>query len=712
MPELPPRRLPWMAASLAVSLPVCLMLVYLLPLPRESSASGIVSFATVTGHGTRGNLFVELLCLALIAGCGILAERAGPRLEPALRRLALRLNPAPLGWTLAAVLAFAFVVNASWESPARLLADTFHEGEYLGYARTFASSARPFRDALLIHGFGVDVLPSLLAHHFLPGSVIAATRTFRMAEIALSWVGFLWLVQEVVSVHRPRRGLWIVRAAGTAILCLLYARGFAIWAQPRCAVSFAQAAALFWALRRLREGKGAGAIAFAVAASLPLGLLYNYAETAAVALVAAVAAALAVSGGRGRPVLAAAAAGATLGVLLLLALVGLDGVHDIFGQLRFWAANGADIWALPLRENDPRGLEYFLVIVAAQGLVGLALWRDRGRGFLQRNGDLLLLVALSLGTMKTWVDRADWPLLKVGSVPAALLLFALILRGLTRAAAPGEALPRWPGAAWTALASAAFLLLGNRAEVFDAVWAVHRLGQLPQLARTPDRAVLQPPLRDGVLAVRADAAGSDCFYTLTSEAVWYHLLDLPSCSRFHEAAFARTPAAQAEVVEALRTRRPKIVLVSSDSFARCFDEVCPGNALADVYRFVLENYRPWRRVGASWFWQERGPLARTGTQGGAGTVQQLPGIAPGTVRLSGTAPGSIVYVSQGREGRLLEVGMVADGKFSIDAPVAFLKDEERAFALWTYDDAADALAPLERDGKPLIARIAAAATSR
>lgn len=698
-------RLPWMAASLAVSLPLCLGLTYLLPLPFERSASGIVSFATVSGHGALGNLLVEALCLAVVVLCALAAERLGPRAEPALRRLAASGNPAPYGFALALVLAFAFVVNASWESPARLLADTFHEGEYLGYARTFATSPRPFRDALLIHGFGVDVLPSLLAQRFLPGSFIAATRTFRMAEVALSWLGFLWLVQEVVSVHRGRRWLWAVRAGATVILCLLYARGFAIWAQPRCAVSFAQVAALLWAVRRLRAGKGAAAIAFAVAASLPLGLLYNYAETAAAALVALAALAVAQSSRGGRAALAAALSGSALGVALLAVLAGPPGVRDILSQIRFWSLHGAEIWALPLRENDLRGLEYFLIIATAQGLAALALWRDRGPGFLQRNGDLLLLCAMSAGTMKTWVDRADWPLLKVGSVPAALLVLALVLRGLVSAAPEGEALPRWPSAAWASLAAAAFLLLGNRADVFDPAWALRRVLQLPQLARTPDAEVLPAGLRDRLADLRAAAAGSDCFYTLTSEAVWYHLLDLPACSRFHEAAFARTPAAQAEVILALRTRRPKLLLVSSDSYARCFDGVCPGNALADVYGFVLERYRPGPRVGASWFWQERGPLRRSATLRARGTVERLPGEAPGTVRLTGTASGPFVYVSQGPAGRLLEAGMVADGKYSLDVPVAFLREEERTFALWTWDPAADVLLPLERDGKPLMAQI-------
>src|SRR3712207_8788263 len=55
------------------------------------------------------------------------------------------------------------------------------------------------------------------------------------------------------------------------------------------------------------------------------------------------------------------------------------------------------------------------------------------------------------------------------------------------------------------------------------------------LFRSPDYAAaaarVRPELR---------ARGADCFFTLTSEGVWYYLLELPSCSRFHHVVYART----------------------------------------------------------------------------------------------------------------------------------------------------------------------------
>ena len=111
---------------------------------------------------------------------------------------------------------------------------------------------------------------------------------------------------------------------------------------------------------------------------------------------------------------------------------------------------------------------------------------------------------------------------------------------------------------------------------------------------------------DYVLAVntlKAEIRSSSTFFTLTNEGIWYYLFAVPSCSRFHQVFYARDSAAQNEIIDSLKKKKPQVILFQNAFWSNRIDNVSVFNSNAPIVRFVLENYRPFLVIGEHWFWR-------------------------------------------------------------------------------------------------------------
>jgi hypothetical protein len=96
--------------------------------------------------------------------------------------------------------------------------------------------------------------------------------------------------------------------------------------------------------------------------------------------------------------------------------------------------------------------------------------------------------------------------------------------------------------------------------------------------------------------------GSGCVYTLTSEGLWYFVLQRPSCSAYHQVAYARPESAQDEVIADLAAKRPAVIVYSHTGGFESFDGLSAASTTAKVTRWVLANYRPHWLIGGAWVW--------------------------------------------------------------------------------------------------------------
>jgi len=100
-----------------------------------------------------------------------------------------------------------------------ILMDSFHEGEFLGFLPNFLQLKQPFINTVLIHGYGVDVLPSWLATNLASqNNGIALTRLFVNLENVITCLGYFWILWELINlanIHKHRLKIFLIS-------CLLF----------------------------------------------------------------------------------------------------------------------------------------------------------------------------------------------------------------------------------------------------------------------------------------------------------------------------------------------------------------------------------------------------------------------------------------------------------------------------------------------------------
>jgi hypothetical protein len=459
---------------------------------------------------------------------------------------------------------------------------------------------------VFIHGFGMDALPAIAARNFFEADrMVDAARIVRLTFVSFAWLG-VFAILLAFSVRREDGAsapLAFSSMAGGIVALGMQPFGtlhFAI--SPRPMIHLWQMAAIVWSL--LQPTKRTVTLGFLVAAGLaPLGFLYSYADAMSFAVELPVALAIVYLGSRHllwRAVMASLV-GVTVSVAAVVGAGSGAAFPAAFGDIFYWARYGHAIWGIELRGIRLSALLFQLTIYIGLGLAWLAFaWRRCGgtHAFAREQGALIFLLTAAVLGVRGQLGRPDGPHLMFAGLFASIVLVVV--------------LSQWWGAitAWRHGPNiAAGIVLALLISLpTNAIWK----SEAPFLARNIPRMLLEGPRLDsevvdpGYLEAAAAVApmldGSSCFYTLTSEGLWYHLLRKPSCSRWHQLIYARTSRARAEVIQDLARRRPSLILFGNGMWSNSLDGVSVTESHPDVVRFVEENYEPVITVGGSKFW--------------------------------------------------------------------------------------------------------------
>jgi hypothetical protein len=376
-----------------------------------------------------------------------------------------------------------------------------------------------------------------------------------------------------------------------------------------------------------------------------------------------------------------------------------------FDHVLYWAGNGQLIWGLPLRRNPALILiALFGPLIALHAAAGLRLWRARRargswRAVAIEESALVLALLLSLACARSWLDRADDLHLELAGWMTVPLLLVLIGPFLAR---PAASRPVRVAAASFVAALPVLGLAGL--PVANPALAASRILHIPSASSVPDAAVVGPSYAEAARVLAAELAPADCFWTLTSEGVWYGLLDRPSCTRFHQLVYARSREAQAEVVRDLERRRPPVLLFANTDWWNRVDGIPVAVTNRAIEAYVLSRYRPWRRVGEHWFWKRAQDELRDGAGGCLpGSLTSSVVTQPGVARISGTldAPARVVYVQAADRSLVAAQEVAGDGGgWTVEVPA----DAVPAASVKAYDSGRDALLPLCSPGGELVGR--------
>ncbi len=743
------RSLAGVADALLVFFPA-LALARKISLPQLASPADVVSATTRAGFEPLTNYAQFALCALAVWLAFFLGYRRGRPLLAWISNvgqttLRMPLGAGATGWSAAAALLVVYLVNVTGVTLDAPLTDLFHEGEYLGFIPALTGEDAVLASTFTAHGPGVDLLPGFVSSRFAaPEHGIVATRAVYAAlRTAAVIASFLVLLTFARLLSPGPRGQWL---ASSTVALFFFVVALQIGAWPGVptfhkTINARDAGFLLQVLGVLvfaqsatsaRRPLTALALAVAVGGSLPAGVFYAYDRGlyGAVFLLLA-STAFAICGGRLARIwfsgLLVGAALASAGLLAAFGPVGIDAVRE---QIAFWIAHGRAIWAyegvVVLPDSWPGLLLAGSFVALALGTVRAIRAIAAARSFregVRREIGVIILAAASISCWRMAIERGDPGHVAWGVTASWIMLSVFVARFALDALRSLPRFGRVPGASGALTYGASVIMVGISAVVgcnllfLDPLAAYDRLAHRYSGAwRTTDATILSAPQLRTLAAVRDDVHSSSCFYTLTNEGAWYYLLQKKSCTRFHQVTNARPLSAQREIVAALEAAPPAVLLFSSGGWSSTFvDGVSMFDANAQVMRYVLAHYVPWKLVAGNWFWKRSDrPLRFSDRSEGAhsGVPSEWPRAAD--LRVSGTygsartdSPPAALFVTDGEQDTPIWAGRpdaadLREDRWSVEIPTATLAPGDHRIRVWTFREQG---APLLQLGTDILLRL-------
>ena len=535
--------------------------------------------------------------------------------------------------------------------------DRFHEGEFLAPLNEMLRGGIPFRDIYLQHGlFENALLPWVGSQLFEP--TLMGVRLMREALVPLGYIALYLLSLQifrsrsftVVSSVLIASGIWVssrytfgllafacvvndvthrqkggqlqgetgfqnARFAWKLILAGFFT-SFAFWYSAEIGIYSLASIGLFFCLYRLHAGIPTGK---------RLLLLINY----------------------------------TCGVMIGLLPVGLyllwhgaldDAVQNTYIQCRYQLAT----WGLPFPSLSAllvtwrtEGWHAFLFDSHFQYYLPICVFLSVGAyltfrgvcGTLWQSAGMMKLLLLWIGGIvffRTALGRSDPGHLAYGSTFFWLLCMFTVERGLFRLmnaffskssdSAPLKlSMSRSCGslvrkASWILIPTVIFF--GYVAEVYQPLTLFRENGQR----------LIQHPFRQRVAEVALERAGrvdipdvqaqqmqkvvaylqdqtspDEKIFDFSSQGAYYFFANRPSVTRYHQVAYAATPAMQREVIEALEADSTRIVLFKTGGWFDAVDNIPAEKRHPIIAAYLQANYEPAVYIYRTQILQRKGP---------------------------------------------------------------------------------------------------------
>lgn len=601
-------------------------------IPLEQSDTEIISLASVMGISpyTEYLKFSILLLVPLIVAIialntnQVIVNRYWEVISSVVAKAFSFLGNKKVLTALTLVLVCLWAISKSYIFLDFTLNDSFHEGEYLGFLPNFLALEKPFLGSFMIHGFGLDVLTSLIASRFAnDANVIALTRFFRMTEGLITYLGCFWIIWELILFNKLNH---VSRRKVFLLLCLLFTVLDGVLFEIRAYVAagrdtlFILQLALiirFFRTINFKEKQGRFrklALLILIGITIPVSVLYVYDRAVYFFLIYLLGCALVLSFGRKITYtwLYGTGVGFTISAIAIVAVIGFDQVTEISTQMSYWARHAKYITFMPplplslLLSMNREAIDFwrcfsFTVLTLIFSIFYLILDYKKNCGpekFWNKHCLTIILLFASLMYLRISLDRS--PDADHGALVSILLLMYLGLKTCktqieTQATqvSLNPLLQRW------IIALLTVVILVH--PVLNPLLLPDKFLGLYRSLQTPDSVITRHDFLESYRALKPEIDQLPCFFTLSSEGFWYYLFKKQSCTKFSILAYAKSIGAQETIVREIDHTKPDIILffTGSDLIGR----TPTADAGSIVYQYFLNHYRPYTLVAGRWFWK-------------------------------------------------------------------------------------------------------------
>lgn len=713
-------------------------IVNIIHIPLEENSTGIVSLASsknTSPYTNYAKIFILLLIPSLVA---IATLNTHQNLINSYWRVITRVAQKVVNFLsntkIYAIIVFTLVclwsINKNYSALNWTLTDTFHEGEYLGFLPNFLTFEKPFLKSFMVHGFGLDVLTSLIANRFSDHSnTIALTRFLRMTQGLIGYLGCYWVIWELVvsiKLSKQRQTIFLLLCLIFAIADGIFFKFFTGTFAGRDTLFVLQLALVIRFFRITNNNLSKTEkplLPVLIGISIPVSFLYVYDRAAYFVLVYLFACGLSIYFEQKlfSSFVFRSAIGLAVSSVLLTAILGFDQIAEISAQILFWARNGRYI---SFNVLPPLSIESFLLWVRLSSAIltqvftvlYLVLAYKKSfslRNFLENNCLFIILLFASLVYMRITLDKpSNVNYVGSSSLISMLLLLYLSLNSFKLCFADQiSQLVSEPLIRRSAILLISLVILLH--PVLNPFLSLTSLSGIYTTYRTPDTAIATPNYLQVYNTLKSEVSQNPCFFTLSQEGFWYYLFNKPSCSKFSIVYYARSTNAQETVVREVDATKPNIVLFGPTYRVNAFEGIPVGNAIPIIYRYFLSHYKPYILLESQWFWKRtEKPLTFTRNNQSLdyGTIDTVLGekMFKGEIVLLGGAvifsnqnnTADAVYISYGEDNQLIEVAKVDHNlKWSVPIPTMSLPAGRSVLRVWSYNDKSDQLRQIGEDIK-------------
>lgn len=719
---------------------ILIPIVNTINIPLESNNAGIVSLANTTNLSPYTNyirFFILLLVPTLVAVAALkanqkLINRYWLRFTSLISKIITFLSNTKLYAIFILILILTWVINKNYYNLDFPLTDAFHEGEYLGFLPNFLSLEKPFLSSFMVHGFGIDVLTSLIANQLTYSSnTIALTRFFRMTEGAIGYFGCYWIIWEIVCSIKFNSNQKLSVFLFSSLLFTVFDGFFfdffiTVFAgrdtffilQLALTIRFFRLASIY----KLNKIENL-IVPIIIGASIPISILYVYDRAAYFIFVYLFVCGLSLCFGQKFFInlLIKSTLGIAIASIPIIIWLGVEQVSEVLSQILFWIRYGRYI---SFNSFPSLGFDSFVpwfrfslaILIQVFGIIYLVSTYKKGLGFgtfLKSKCLFIILWFASLVYMRILLDRPNYAMYAGSAALISMLLLIYILLSFYQAFFEKHVsqLITQPFVKSLTLIFVTLLLLLH--PVLNPLIALDRIRNIYSTSQVPDVEIVREDFLQAYNAIKPEVAQSSCFFTLNQQGLWYYLFNKPSCTKFSIIFYARTTDAQETLIREVDTQKPKIILFSS-KFTNNVDGIPISDGVPIIYRYFLNHYQPYTLLEEShWFWK-RSEQKLTFVQDNSsityGSINTFINerISKGDrVSLSGTAilpkknrNADAVYVSYGVDNQLVEVTQVGENSnWKVSIPTLSLPIGKNILRVWSYDTQSNQLEQIGEDIK-------------
>ncbi len=222
------------------------------------------------------------------------------------------------------------------------------------------------------------------------------------------------------------------------------------------------------------------------------------------------------------------------------------------------------------------------------------------KAFLEKYLIEFSLLFLSLFLFRSGLGRSDWVHVAYSTPVAYILSMYILIKHYIHPFLYRHQLNRY-----LAVVVAVAVILLSSVNIYRVYTKNLIVQNFPY--QIPDSEFIPDKYKATIAFLKNNLSGDEEFFTLTSEASWYYLIDKPSPTRFPVIIFAMPYFYQNEAIEDLKKKNIKFILYENDDWVNSvsgftFDGFSSEERLPLIVNYIKQDYVFFRKIDDNEIW--------------------------------------------------------------------------------------------------------------